>query len=270
MILRILITVVSLLLFLAHRLKVPWATINDKSELTLIVIAVLPWLATVFKSVDIPGVGKFDLQELKKQVAENHGDIQSVRQQVTGAVQSLENRADAALQVLTVTPNVDANPEESTPLVQELDFLSDLYISRRNSLEKSAERTAEMSTIFGKMVAVCARIESIDASPYLDSGDAGKRLVGYARLYARPESTYLSQLVETITSGLETTPFGQYWGIRALARVVEEIDSKAVPSSLKSKLADYCAKLAKDTDRYFELSKLAQIIGFECSRPLIR
>ena len=121
-----------------------------------------------------------------------------------------------------------------------------------------------MSTIFGKIVAVCARIESLDAKKYLESSDAGQRLVGYARLYARPEGAYLTQLVDTITSGRETTAFGQYWGLRALARVTEGVDPVTISGTIKDKLAQYCSKLAKDTDRYFELSKLAQILDFQC------
>ena len=79
MILRIVITVIALLLIFVHR-QYPSVAIKDQSEIGLIVLAVLPWLASVFKSVDIPGVGKFELQDLKRQVAETKTSIESVRQ----------------------------------------------------------------------------------------------------------------------------------------------------------------------------------------------
>jgi hypothetical protein len=60
-----------------------------------------------------------------------------------------------------------------------------------------------MSSIFGKMVAISARIDEIELSPFLTSSDAGKRLAAYSYLYAKPDVDVLAQIVNNITSGLE-------------------------------------------------------------------
>lgn len=38
----------------------------DTITIVLIILALLPWLSPIFKSVEVPGVGKFDYQDLEK------------------------------------------------------------------------------------------------------------------------------------------------------------------------------------------------------------
>lgn len=58
------ITIVAVLLAVAH-LIFPNVEI-DNTTLILLVIAVLPWLAPIFKSVELPGGLKIEFQELEK------------------------------------------------------------------------------------------------------------------------------------------------------------------------------------------------------------
>jgi hypothetical protein len=122
-----------------------------------------------------------------------------------------------------------------------------------------------MSSIVGKMVAISSRMSAFDPLPNLSSADAGTRLTAYAYLYAKPNPVALDQLVNTVC-GIENTPFGQYWGIRAITRTLEALnDPTTVSTSVKRRLADFCKRLPNGTDRRFELSKIASSLGIECT-----
>jgi hypothetical protein len=109
-----------------------------------------------------------------------------------------------------------------------------------------------------------ASVDDLEVERYLLSDDAGERLQAYAFLYAKPRASALGQLVKTVTSGLEPYPFSQYWGIRSIGRILETVDSKTVSASVKRELSTFCNQVSTDTDRHFELSKIAEALGFEC------
>ena len=61
---QILITVGALVIAIIH---IIWPNLKiDAITLTLIVVAVIPWLAPLFKSLELPGGLKFEFQELEK------------------------------------------------------------------------------------------------------------------------------------------------------------------------------------------------------------
>lgn len=61
---QISITIAALLLAIVH---IIWPTLKiDAITLTLVVVAIVPWLAPLFKSLELPGGIKFEFQELKK------------------------------------------------------------------------------------------------------------------------------------------------------------------------------------------------------------
>ena len=63
-VLRSLVTLVALLLALSHLI---WPTLAiDTVTLVLLVIAIIPWLAPLFKSLEFPGGWKVEFQELQK------------------------------------------------------------------------------------------------------------------------------------------------------------------------------------------------------------
>jgi hypothetical protein len=60
---KIIITVIALAIMIAHRI---WPNIEiDGTTIILIVIAVLPWLAPIIKSLELPGEFKIELQDIK-------------------------------------------------------------------------------------------------------------------------------------------------------------------------------------------------------------
>jgi len=61
---QISITIASILIIGAH---VIWPSLKiDAITLTLIIVAIIPWLAPLFKSLELPGGLKFEFQELKR------------------------------------------------------------------------------------------------------------------------------------------------------------------------------------------------------------
>jgi hypothetical protein len=260
MVLRIVVTIIALAAAVAHRYW-PWFGTRDHFEIIALIVAVLPWASAIFKSVDIPGVGKFELQELKRQVAKNEGRILTIKEEVRGAVQSLEQRTDAILQPVDVAASRQQGLRSPA---EEFGSLGRQYVEIRLKTQPGKEKTAQMSRIFGQMLSVAVSVENFDVVKALASDDAGERLQAYAFLYSKPTFSYLERLVATVTSGLEPWPFGQYWAIRAVGRIVENVDPKTIPMSVKRELRDFCIQLPTDTDRHFELSKTVRVLGFDC------
>ena len=60
------ITIAALLIALAHLI---WPNLNiDAITITLLFIALVPWLSPLFKSLEFPGGWKIEFQEMKEQI----------------------------------------------------------------------------------------------------------------------------------------------------------------------------------------------------------
>ncbi len=135
----------------------------------------------------------------------------------------------------------------------ELDKLAAEYIATRKRMKPDSERTSEMSAIFTKMVTLASQIEGINIKEQLINNDAGHRLVGYAYLYSKPDNAMLDTLVEAVTE-FENQPFGQYWGIKAIGKLLST--TRPIPPNIVTKLRNFLSELNKGTDRHFALSKI--------------
>ena len=242
---KTLISVIAVALILVH-VKLP-AFRGDSFEIAMVILGVLPWLQGVFKTIEVAGVGKVELQELKEKV--------------DGAVESLEQTTEAASGVLFPERDKYFLVAGYTPVGKLLELSKD-YVEIRKRLKAGTERTSEMSNIFGKMVAVCSEIKDLPVDDYISSPDQGRRLAGYAYLYAKPDPRMLDSLVTTLTSGIENKPFGQYWAIRAIGRISENLSSDQISEDTIERLKRFLKTLRRGTDRYFELSKIGRQFGF--------
>jgi hypothetical protein len=239
--LRVLLTAVALAVAISHA-KWPSLTI-DGVTLGLIVLAILPWLAPIIKSIELPGVGKIELQEVRAQVEELRGQTASASQ-----------KADTALASKTTSTSSAARISEGLPPEQWLLALAAKYNHIRKTQKAGGLRTGAMTEIVGEMIALAPSIPMATTSPFLTEEDGGKRLFAYAHSYARPEPQLLSDLVRCVTEK-EDTPFGQYWGIQAIGRVVQAAP-ESVNLQTRNMLQNFLTKLKKGTDRYYELSKI--------------
>ena len=80
----------------------------------------------------------------------------------------------------------------------------------------------------------------------LGSPDRMSRMAAYAYIYANPDARRTQELVDALLD--EDKPFGQYWALRALSRLVE-----ISPASL-------------DRNSVRELERLQQRLGFGTDR----
>lgn len=88
----IIVTVAALALAAVH-VVVPNANI-DAITLTLLVVAVVPWLAPILKTVELPGGWKFEFRELKEKVEQ---ELRDNSRQVRAVAQRVEQLAQFAI-----------------------------------------------------------------------------------------------------------------------------------------------------------------------------
>jgi hypothetical protein len=177
--------------------------VPDAITAGFVALAILPWLAPLIKSVEIPGVGKLELQEIKRDILE-----------AKGAALSAGRKADLAVADL-VTPST--SPEASEALgVPPLDSLASEYNRIRRTQQSGRARTEAMTSVVRRLIDESRSLDTFDIESHLRSKDGGKRLAGYAFLYSRqhPDATVLTTLVDSMVN-VEDTPFGQYWGLQA-------------------------------------------------------
>jgi hypothetical protein len=234
---RIAISAVAVLLIIGHVL-IPRATLTDPVTIFLITVAILPWLRSVIKSVELLGVKVELLQELKAQATEHQG-----------AVESANRQSELALSASTA-PSRPAAQEFSS--LSDIEALADEYDDERKT-DSGVSRTGRMTDIIWRMIEVSQRVTTFDVSSALRSDSPGKRLFAYAYLYARPNCPNLSILVESVTAQ-ENQPFGQYWGLQAIGRVMSRCE--VVPPEVKSSLKAFAKALPPGTDRAYEAKRL--------------
>ena len=244
--LKILVSVIAVLV-LVVRFVCP-NLIIDSITVGLILLALIPWLAPIIKSIEIFGIGKVELQDLKNEV-----------EKLKGAVESAEQKAEYAAADV---------PEKNTSktIMSAQDSLKELankYIATRKNLRASPERTAVMTKIFKEMVQISSQINSLDVDTLLLSNNHGDRLSACAYLYANPSREKLDLTIESMME--ESKPFNQYWGIRAIAKIVYQLPSQEIDMRLVGKLERLSAVLSPKSDRYYELNKILQWIHYRSS-----
>jgi len=244
-----LITIVAIALVVVH--LSPLSLKIDNTVLALFVISIIPWLGSVFKTVELPGFAKFEYIEKKVDTLNN--DVANVKDEVSGAIESSRKFSEATSEAvrlsLAATRAVQADPKKA------LLELADEYVKTRKRLPRGAERTGEVSRIFGKMTAVACDLKDLDVRNLLESEDEGKRLAAIAFLYANPNPNphAIDQLIASVTEQ-EDKAFNQYWGLRTIQKLL----GVGGPISVMNlgKLREFSGRLHRGTDRYFEVNRI--------------
>lgn len=235
--LKIAVSASALLIAVVHVWE-PEAKI-DSITIVLFVICALPWLQPLIKSIELLGV-KLELQDLQDKVAE-----------ARGAAESASRQAGLALSATTASPS--SVQQTASPTVDsDVRTLAREYEKIRETQRSGDARTAVMTDVARRMMDVARRLESFDIASALRDHSRGMRLFAYAYLYARPDVRFLSDLVESVTA--EDKPFGQYWGLQSIGRVMSNVEH--VSPEIMTKLQMLGARLPRGTDREYELKKL--------------
>jgi hypothetical protein len=148
-----------------------------------------------------------------------------------------------------------------------LDELSTEYNTIRIKEDSGPERTRHMTGVLRQMMDLAHAVDGSDMVRRLDDPDRGRRLAAYAYAYARPEPEMLEPLVESLIkysarrrSDTDNRPFGEYWGIQALANVI----AKRPPQrETVDRLRQWATTIERGTDRWAEVSKLLRRLGFD-------
>ncbi|AUG76662.1 hypothetical protein CFP65_1785 [Kitasatospora sp. MMS16-BH015] len=221
----------------------------DAATLVLAAIAVLPWLGSLFESIELPGGAKLQYRQLQERVAE--AEQRATEAQL--AVGAANRQARAAL---VVTSGDDTPPEDVSREVQRL---TEEFARLRRTAPSSADRTYRQELIAAELVRLTPLLSPFDVLESLHSTDSGTRLAAYARLYACPEGEFLLPLAAAAAA--EPLAFSQYWGFRAVDAVIDVVGPSSVPLAVVRILRAAMAELPnRASDRSAQLrSTLARL-----------
>jgi hypothetical protein len=242
--LRVAVTLIALALAALHG-WIPDFTI-DAITIVLLVIAAVPWARPLIKSIELLGV-KLELQEIKGELAD-----------AKGAAQSAERKADY---LLAAPPAAPASPTSSPDTRKSASFdasfakLMEDYEEIRDNQNAGAARTRAMTSVVQLMIQLAPSVRSFNLEDALTSDRHGRRLAAYASLYAQPDFRWLEPLVTSVTQQ-EDKPFGQYWGLQAIERVLASRANAQVPGRILTRLQLYSAAVPRDSDRGYEVRKI--------------
>ncbi|MFR0358887.1 hypothetical protein [Streptomyces sediminimaris] len=197
----------------------------DGVTVTLLVVAAVPWLGELFRSIEVPGIGRIEFRDIERRI------------------EAVQRTASAAL----VGDGPDGGAVDDTAAMGAVRELAAEYVNVRLQQRSGQARNHRMDQIFARLVRATQRVRDFDAAALLGSQDAGLRLAAYARLYALPEPEVLSVLVDAASG--EPLPFNQYWGLQAVGRCVDDMEAERVPLSAVRRLEDLRSRLFRATDR---------------------
>lgn len=231
-ILKICVTASALVLSAVHQ----WTPLKlDTPTTVLLVVAVLPWLQPLVKSVELLGV-KLELQDLQEKIAVASGAAESAKQQAFLAQSAVESTGAVNVGSLTA--------------------LADEYDRIRDTQTPGDARTLAMTAVVHKIIELAPQSQDFNLMKALTDRRRGIRLVAYALLYAAPKPDHLAALIQSVTT-IEDKPFGQYWGLQAIARNIDAVPSlNSLPSDATMQLARFAARIPRGTDRDYELRKI--------------
>jgi hypothetical protein len=119
-------------------------------------------------------------------------------------------------------------------------------------------RTDVLTKIFRNMTDLAPSLVGFSVDDFInETENKGKRLFGYSYLYALPAIGQLPQLVNSVIR-LESTPFGQYWGILTIGKVVSSAGTNAVSTDVVEQLNKFFQSLKPGTDRWNELKSIVE------------
>ena len=241
---RLLVTAVALAAVAAHLM---WSNLKfDGVVVAMLVVALLPWLGSVFESLELPGGWKLQYREMQQQLEKTHAQSQ----QAIGAAASASQKVDFALAVSEPTTGTGTASDKFNELAAKYNLI-------RASQQSSHARTKTLTQMVGQMAALAREMPDYPWQEALSSDDRGRRVAAYAWLYARPTADASELLTQTLTTGREDTDFGQYWNLQALQRCLQLADSDTA-AALKPGLERFLPSLPPSNPRYHELSDLLQ------------
>lgn len=230
---KVLVTLGALSVLVARQV---WPSLKiDAVAVTLLVLTAVPWLDTIFKSLQTPFGGVEYQQRIEKQL------------------QDLSGAAESALHIAETNEARDLAREGADRVPPAtIAELATVYQEMRRSMASGAARTNELTRVVGRMIAALEQGADLDVAEFLKDPVGGRRLAAYVRLYVTPDAAFLLPLAAATVD--EEQAFGQYWALRALSRATE-----AFPELMDRNTLRMLQRLMEDLpagDRRYELGRL--------------
>jgi hypothetical protein len=225
----------------------------DPFTAAFLLVAVLPWLAPLLKTIKLPGGLEVELRELREELDQTKGAVKSA------AIQAQVGAATLSAAV------PEGRQTEGTGSPEKLLALGEKYERIRDSMPSGSTRTGAMTRVLAEMFKEAASIRDLDVGPLIASASRGERLAGIAYAHEHPSPERAGTLVGAL-GGQEDTPFGQYWVLRALRRIAEG-DSRVFAGDLCQQLNAYKNRQKPGTDRRYEVTQLLRDVGFRSASP---
>jgi hypothetical protein len=239
----------------------------DSIVVALLVIAIIPWLGLIFKSVEIPGLFKGEFQDLVRKV-DSHSEkidrdsekinrnsekIDTVETAIANEVEDSGGTMQKASDAAPAHPPVAFVPGQDPK--QRLEALIKKYNDIRDTQPAGSARTLDMTAVIREMIELAPQNQDFDWRTSLKSSDRGVRLAAYALLHEYPRLEAVDALVRTIIH-VEDKPFGQYWALLALERATDKLDCETARRIKPILESSFLNSLPPGTDRYRVLQRL--------------
>jgi hypothetical protein len=242
------------------RLARPDLTI-DTITLVLIAIAAIPWLGHIIESFELPGGPKVTYRKLAQRIEEQEAKIA----QAQGAARSAEAQAGTVLSSITGHQPPDRLQDEDIAPENTMGDLIAAYDEIRRTQQAGTGRTAAMTDIVARMLPLAGG-GNVDVAHGL-AGEGGERLAAYLTLFAQPDPAYLDALVRSVSAyqpgnarRFLAQPFEQYWGLKAVRKILESMDPHDVSPATHDRLIALRDQIDPSTDLYFEASQLTALL----------
>ena len=208
------------------------------------------------------------LDELEEELATEKKKVETEKKKVEGA----EARTDS-LRLLVDVPSAPSGArgaptdEGSRPSAERIEALVREYRTIRETQKSGPERTREMTRVFREMMEVAKEFPEFNVIQRLDDSNPEWRLAAYAAVYANPRPECFDPLVQSVIkysarnrSETDNPPFGEYWGIEALERVLAVAQPRP---ELLNRLRDWASTIERGTDRWAAMARILQRYGMQ-------
>ena len=239
----------------------------DSIVVALLVIAIIPWLGLIFKSVEIPGLFKGEFQELQRKVDshsekidKNSNKIDRNSEKINAVETTINNEDEDSRGTMQKASNaVPAHPPVAIVPGQDPKQLLEALIKKYNHIRDTqpagSARALDMTAVIQEMIKLAPQNQDFDWRTSLKSSDRGVRLAAYALLHEYPRLEAVDALVHTIIY-VEDKPFGQYWALLALEKATDKLDCETARRIKPILESSFLSSLPPGTDRYRVLQRL--------------
>ena len=224
---------VSAVAVVAAVVHLAWPHVEfDAVTLTLLAVALIPWLGGLFESITLPGGAGVQFRQLAARVEDTEATAARLEREVEGA-------ADTSQVALTAAQGRASG--DGTSGLDAVHRLAADYLNLRAALPSGSERTRLMQQIFDELVRATVRVPEPPLGSWLASENGGLRLAAYTRLFVDPEPDRLDALLDAVLD--DEFAFSVSRGIRAVEKTVDVVGPSAVPEETVRRLRTYWAQL---------------------------